>query len=223
MLLQSSPQPSHTHPHPRSDLLPTLPTPTPPSAPSTHMGRNSLVALGVIIALVIGIALHYIYMQLRHARQRALQNQHTQDIERQPSIFSRKDSIWSAFSISRSRSGSTRSSTSLPASETPAQRERRWWGSVAAHGSTIRADREGEVFQPSIPSPRSNDAPGLYAGSGYDWDALKATERLDGFGGVVWKTETMGAGLDQGARVCEGRETEVEITKPARTRRISTF
>lgn len=117
------------------------------------------------------------------------------------------------------------------------ERERRWWGSVAAHGSTMQADEEWKDLPPLPPSPtlsaltsvsrgvwpvhRSMSVCSACTNSFYnstdrqDQSAIPQThlqdrmqaERMGGFRGVVWDTERQRRGLDEGARVSIRRST----------------
>jgi hypothetical protein len=152
----------------RSDLTPTAPLPTfTPTAdrtkPDSYLDWNSKVALGVIIALGAFISLYILYTYYQKRCEQALQAQHVQlDIESQWASISCKDSILSSINGGRRRSsyhGSDtigrrrRNTITVVGYETPKQRERRWWGSLAAHGSAVKADAEVPLTVLS-PQPR---------------------------------------------------------------------
>jgi len=81
--------------------------------------------------------------------------------------------------------------------ETPKQRERRWWGSLAAHGSAVKADAEVPLIvlspQPrpvrSLPKAYDDEgrSPGMWTERGYEWERMesKGQERLGGFQGAI--------------------------------------
>jgi hypothetical protein len=107
------------------------------------------------------------------------------------------------------------------------ERDRRWWGSVAAHGSTVRADRDELELPPLPPSPtlsslsyddsafRATHRPTSRASFhayprecsivGRDWmpfpraHGLEQSDRIEGFRGVSWEAGGVGRGLDAGA------------------------
>jgi len=187
---------------PRSDLLPPpslIPQYTTADSAKAD-ARNSSIALGVIVTLFLTSLIYWAYIRLHRRRYtNHLHNIAAQNYSaRAWQPIERKSSRWSSISWG----GSGRSSVAL-VNETPAQRERRWWGSVAAHGSTSKADANIEVREPEPVVTRACDeeSPEMYTVNGYDWEVLQETQRVDGFRGVVWNMERMGAGLDQGAQV----------------------
>jgi hypothetical protein len=153
----------------------------------SHLDRNSKIGLGVIITLGAFIFLYVLNKYYQKRCEQALQVQHVQpDIENQRASVFRKDSMLS--SISGGRRGSSyhgsdtigrrrRNSVTVVGHETPKQRERKWWGSVAAHGSAIRADAEvpSNVLLPQ-PKPVKS-MPRAYDGEELNPDLL--TERAD--------------------------------------------
>lgn len=222
------------HVQARSDLTPTAPLPTfTPIADRTkldsHFDRNSKIALGVIITLGAFMFLYVLLTYYQKCCEQALQAQHEQlDIESQRGSIFRRDSILSG--ISGSKRGSSyhgsdiigrrrRDSVTVARYETPKQKERRWWGSLAAHGSAVKADAAVplNVFPPQSRPVRSlprayddeGESPGMWTERGYEWGRIEneGQERLGGFQGAIWRTERMEAGLDVGAegRMCRGR------------------
>lgn len=214
------------HINERSDLLPTtlLPTYTPivvQAKPSTHLDRNSKIAIGVIITLVVYIFSYIIHTYFQKRREQALQVQHIQpDIESQRTVFSQRNSILGSISGGRWRSsyhdsntiGKRRRLSVTIVNETPKQREKRWWGSVAAHGSAVKADAEVPLHsQPSYPKPvRSlpkayddeGESPGTWNDWGYEWEGLGNGGRgkARGLQATTCKKGRMGLGPDMRPR-----------------------
>jgi hypothetical protein len=203
-----------------------------PTKPDSRLDRESVIALGLIIALAAFVSLYVIQNKYIKRREQALRS-----LQVQPDIESQRQSIFRKLSMLSSAGGGRRnssyhgsdtrgrrrgSSDTVVAQETPMQREKRWWGSVAAHGSAVKADAEiGFPVLPPKPRPvrslpRSYDneggSPGTWRENAYEG------ERVGGFQGVVWRTERDEVGLDVWGRPVMGvqRGREVQRLKLAR-------
>jgi hypothetical protein len=206
--------------------VPTVSHTVVPTKPESHLDRESIIALGLIITLATFIVLFVIQNKYIKRHEQALRS-----LQVQPDVESQRQSIFRKFSMLSSAGGGRRSSSyhgsdtrgrrrrssdTVVAQETPMQREKRWWGSVAAHGSAVKAD--AEVRFPVLPhKPRTarslprafgneGESPGTWRENAYEG------ERVGGFQRVVWRTERNEIGLDVRGRsigvVQRGREVQ---------------
>jgi hypothetical protein len=179
-------QPSTTQTHIDSNLHHTItgdhkphssiPSPSPP--PPHHLAsldRDSAVALGVLLLLILAsiVWITHIRTKRRRAYDRDRQDQHLPHTPRSGSLqrifhFDRKGSrrpsdAWPGSPRSAHGGEQHRDCVAtLPTCEprrasrmmgalSQVERDRRWWGSVAAHGSTVQADHEEQEHHPPLP------------------------------------------------------------------------
>ena len=243
-----------TH-HPiTSDHKPHSDLPSPSPSPPHHLAsldRDSAVALGVLLILILVAIIWVAHTRIKHRRARRHFEQPASSEPRmgilQTRIFrvDRKESqqpseAWPRRFTEEDTYGDRRASVAtLPRYESrrmsamrgmsQVERDRRWWGSVAAHGSTARADRDEEELPPLPPSPtlstlsyddsafratyHSASRASIYTNPrecsivGRDWmpfprshaHGLERPDRIEGFRGVSWETEGVGGGLNDGA------------------------
>jgi hypothetical protein len=231
------------HDEARFEATPTARVPTVshtvvPTKADSRLDRDSVIALGLITSLATFIILYVVLNKYIRRREQALRS-----LQVQPDIESQRQSIFRKLSMLSSAGGGRRSSSyhgsdtrgrrrrssdTVVAQETPMQREKRWWGSVAAHGSAVKADAEVRfpVLPPkprpvrSLPSFYDNEggSPGTWMENAYEG------ERVGGFQGVVWRTERHEAGLDVWEKpvVIVQRGREVQRLKLARNGRSAT-
>jgi hypothetical protein len=212
-----------------------------------HLDRESAIALGilfVLILLAIGWSAH---TRIKHRRAR----RDLEELQSDPRMgmlhtrifrVDRKDSRrqldgWPGRYTEEGMHGHRRSSVAtLPRYESrrasvarrmsQTEKDRRWWGSVAAHGSTAQADRDEHELPPLPPSPalsslsyddrasrtaeRAASRASIYRNArecsivGHDWMPfpsdhvrdLQRPDRIEGFRGISWEDGGVGGVLD---------------------------
>ncbi|KAF2687859.1 hypothetical protein K458DRAFT_385429 [Lentithecium fluviatile CBS 122367] len=226
---------------------------SPSSSPPPHLSaldRDSAVALGVLLLLILIAIIWVMHTRIKRRRERNRDLEHLPLTDPRMGIYQtrifrvdRKDSrqtsqAWPGPFTDFTGEDRRASIATLPRYEprrmsgiramSQARRDRRWWGSVAAHGSTASADRDEQHLPPLPPSPtlsslsydgsafrstyRSMSRASVFTNPrecsivGRDWmpfpqghvHGLERPDRIGGFRGVSWESERLERGLEHG-------------------------